>query len=361
MSGSQGLTPSHARIPPRLRALRPPPSRRDTAGGWFRRLVRPALVCLAIALGLLCLFAPLIRSYTGAEEPTFVEQIELRVLDWHARLRGPLPPPANVTIVAIDETSLELVGRWPWPRTRTTEMVLRLAEGGARVIALDLILREPDENNRLVLARTLAERFRALGLNRPGGPVVEFGRLLEEALTDADTDEGLAQAMAATRRVVVPYFFVFPPHESRPLDDDAQRLLNRSRVVGFTTPEAEQLDPRAGGRRRPAPAAEIRQRLGRERSRQRATGRRRRAAPRRAGHPAGRRPLSEPDARDRASRAGVAADAHPFHARPGGPGRIHGRPDRRHRRAPPHVLREGRHLPDDLRPWTSSPAPRRRR
>ena len=201
--------------------------------------MRPALVCLAIALGLVCLFASLIRSLAGGQEPTFVEQIELRVLDWHARLRGPIPPPANVTIVAIDETSLEIVGRWPWPRTRTTEMVLRLAEGGARVIALDLILREPDENNRLVLARTLTERFQALELNRTGGPAIEFGRLLEEALTDADTDEGLAQAMAATRRVVVPYFFVFPPHESRPLDDDAQRLLNRSRVVSFTTPEAE--------------------------------------------------------------------------------------------------------------------------
>jgi adenylate cyclase len=44
---------------------------------------------------------------------------------------------------------------------------------------------------------------------------------------------------------VLPYFFVFPPHESMPLDDDAQRLLNRSRIVGFATPEAEQaIDPR---------------------------------------------------------------------------------------------------------------------
>jgi adenylate cyclase len=191
--------------------------------------VRPGLVCLGIALGLLCLFAPI----------DLIGQIELRVLDWHARLRGDLPPPPNVTIVAIDEMSLELVGRWPWPRTRTAEIIHRLAEGGARVIALDLILREPDENNRLVLARTLDERFRALGLARGAGPTSEFGRLLEEALADADTDEGLAQAMAATRRVVVPYFFIFPPHETRELDDEAKRLLNRSRVVSFTTPDAE--------------------------------------------------------------------------------------------------------------------------
>jgi adenylate cyclase len=177
-----------------------------------------------------CLFAPI----------ALIEQIELRVLDWHARFRGPLPPPPRVSIVAIDEASLELVGRWPWPRTRTAEIIERLAEGGARVIALDLILREPDENNRLVLARTLTERFRALGLDRSKGAGTEFGRLLEEALVDADTDEQLAQAMAATRRVIVPYFFVFPPHESRALDDDAQRLLNRSRVVSFTAADAEQ-------------------------------------------------------------------------------------------------------------------------
>src|SRR5262245_20359866 len=133
-----------------------------------RRLVRPVLVCLAIALGLICLIAPL----------TLVEQIELRILDWHARLRGPLPVPANISIVAIDETSLTLVGRWPWPRTRTAELVERLSEGGARVIALDLLLNEPDENNRLVLARSLAERYRTLGLTRSAGPGAEFGRVL---------------------------------------------------------------------------------------------------------------------------------------------------------------------------------------
>jgi adenylate cyclase len=192
--------------------------------------VRPALVCLAIGLGLACLFAP----------STLVEQIELRVLDGHARLRGPLPVPASITIVAIDETSLTLVGRWPWPRTRTAEIVHRLAEGGARVIALDLLINEPDENSRLVLARSLAERYRKLGLPRSGGPGAEFGRTLEEALADADTDEALTQAMAATRRVVLPYFFVFPPEEIKELDETGQRLFNRSRIVGFATPDAVQ-------------------------------------------------------------------------------------------------------------------------
>jgi adenylate cyclase len=193
------------------------------------------LVCLAITLGLLCVFTP----------PTLVDQVELRILDWHARFRGPLPVPQNISIVVIDETSLELVGRWPWPRTRTAEIIQRLAEGGAKVIALDILMNEPDENSRLVLARTLADRFRALGLPRASGPAAEFGRLIESALADADTDAILAQTMADSRRVVLPYFFVFPPHEVKALDEDSQRLLNRSRIVGFASADAEQaIDPR---------------------------------------------------------------------------------------------------------------------
>jgi len=162
------------------------------------------------------------------------------VLDWHARLRGPLPAPASISIVAIDEMSLDLVGRWPWPRTRTAEIIQRLAEGGARVVALDLLLNEPDENSRLVLARTLSDQYRTLGLARSAGPAAEFGRMLEDALAGADTDQALAETLAAARRVVLPYFFMFPPHEPVALDDDSQRLLNRSRVVSFATPEIEQ-------------------------------------------------------------------------------------------------------------------------
>lgn len=190
--------------------------------------MRPALAAAAAFLGLLAVFRP----------PTLVEQIELRILDGHARMRGPVPPPAGITIVAIDEESLERIGRWPWPRTHTAAIIARLAEGGARVIALDLVLAEPDENSPLLLARTLAESYRALGLHRARGPAAEFTRRLEEALAAADTDQVLTGVLAATRRVVLPYYFVFPPMGAAPLDETAQRLLNRSRIVGFVTPEA---------------------------------------------------------------------------------------------------------------------------
>src|SRR5262249_25054347 len=39
---------------------------------------------------------------------------------------------------------------------------------------------------------------------------------------------------------VLPYFFVFPPQETKELDETGQRLLNRSRIVSFASPDAEQ-------------------------------------------------------------------------------------------------------------------------
>ena len=54
------------------------------------------------------------------------------------------PAPADIVIVGIDEESLQALGRWPWPRRIHAEMMKRLTDIGARVVALDIILAEPD-------------------------------------------------------------------------------------------------------------------------------------------------------------------------------------------------------------------------
>jgi len=192
---------------------------------------------VAAALGLLCLWRP-----PGFD---FVELVELKLLDWHALVRGRLAAPADITVVGIDESSLDRIGRWPWPRTRTAELIRRLTEGGARVIALDLLLNEPDQNSTLVLARELAERYQALGLARAEGGPAEFRRLLEKALATADTDQALTDAIAASRRVVVPYVFLLPPAPPTPIDDESRRLLNRSQLIAFASASARHaLEPK---------------------------------------------------------------------------------------------------------------------
>src|SRR6185503_16162731 len=54
------------------------------------------------------------------------------------------PAPQDVVIVAIDQQSLDQIGRWPWRRAIHATMLERLTEAGAKGVAFDILLAEPD-------------------------------------------------------------------------------------------------------------------------------------------------------------------------------------------------------------------------
>jgi len=62
------------------------------------------------------------------------------------RLSGP------VHIIAIDEAALKEYGQWPWPRTRLTELIARIAAGQPLAIGLDILMPEPDNTSPEALA-----------------------------------------------------------------------------------------------------------------------------------------------------------------------------------------------------------------
>ena len=67
------------------------------------------------------------------------------------------PPPPGIVIVAIDEASIEAIGRWPWPRAVHSTLLERLAQAKPRAIGLDLLLSEadPDPAQDRLLAQML--------------------------------------------------------------------------------------------------------------------------------------------------------------------------------------------------------------
>lgn len=93
-----------------------------------------------VVAGLLGIFIGLLHlTGNGA-----LERIEGTTLDWRFILRGPVAPPDNAAIIAIDDKSLAELGRWPWPREKLAEITKRLASAGAKTIAIDILLLEPD-------------------------------------------------------------------------------------------------------------------------------------------------------------------------------------------------------------------------
>src|SRR5258705_1846225 len=106
---------------------------------WFKRRFGYArLACLA----LLVLFAAL-----RILDPAPVEEIRVRTFDTFQRFDPRKKPARPVTIVDVDDKSMEKLGQWPWPRTQIADLITELTRLGAVVIAFDAVFSEPDGLN----------------------------------------------------------------------------------------------------------------------------------------------------------------------------------------------------------------------
>ena len=108
-------------------ASRPPVSRRRLipASG-----IVPVLVVAALAL----------------LRPAALARLDDGTYDAIVRMSGTRPPDAGVAIVDVDESSLESVGQWPWRRDVVGQLIARLRDAGAAVVAIDIVFAEPDRS-----------------------------------------------------------------------------------------------------------------------------------------------------------------------------------------------------------------------
>ncbi|MGM0434669.1 MAG: CHASE2 domain-containing protein [Pseudomonadota bacterium] len=114
----------------------------------------------------------------------------------------PVTPPDDLAIVAIDEKSLEALGRWPWPRHRHASLIDRLDDAGAGPITLDILFTEPSDNG--------------------------------------DDDRRLARAMERHGNVILP-LHIFPGDSQRPLREflPTARLTRAAAALGHVHAELD--------------------------------------------------------------------------------------------------------------------------
>ncbi|NTV13485.1 MAG: adenylate/guanylate cyclase domain-containing protein [Desulfobulbaceae bacterium] len=87
-----------------------------------------------------------------AWQPEPLVVFDAKIYDYLLAVRGPRLPPEAVVIADIDERSLARIGRWPWSREQLARMVRALAAAEPTVIALDIILSEPEVTDPLLVA-----------------------------------------------------------------------------------------------------------------------------------------------------------------------------------------------------------------
>ena len=106
----------------------------------MRRFQRTAFVVGAVVT-IIVLAADLLTGFRWLEDWT----VDLRLM--HVRTVEE-PPGDQVRLVAIDDASLDTIGRWPWPRERIAMALDETARAGARVAVFDVLFLEPEEGTR---------------------------------------------------------------------------------------------------------------------------------------------------------------------------------------------------------------------
>ena len=74
-----------------------------------------------------------------------INDIDKISIDYRLRLRGPRPGSPDVAILAFDDRSLGIIGRWPWPRQTTSQVFKNSFDAGAKMIAADIVWSEPTD------------------------------------------------------------------------------------------------------------------------------------------------------------------------------------------------------------------------
>jgi len=135
-------------------------------------------------------------------KPGFLTRLEWDYYDLRVKARKLVRPLDKVVLVAIDEKSLDEIGRWPWPRTRIAELIDRLSEYDAKVIGFDIVFPEPDENTVLQEVKSLKRKISELAVEN-----AKLDFYLSEMKKKADTDQALADAVERSGRVILGHFF----------------------------------------------------------------------------------------------------------------------------------------------------------
>jgi adenylate cyclase len=188
--------------------------------------------------------------------PEFLQAVEARLYDLHFKLRGTQQQTADgIVIAAIDEKSLAALGRWPWPRSLMADLIKKLSADGARIIAVDILLSEPEVSGELRAAAQLSERLRTLGLaGSAAGSAVQ--RELDEFARAADHDRQLAQAVRDSGRVILPIVFEVGADRSGPPPEPSGTPF-KSVLVSFRHRDERALYPPPTARSASPPIAEL--------------------------------------------------------------------------------------------------------
>ena len=180
---------------------------------------------LLIALLVVILF--MLLSFRGIP---LLEGLERIIYSVQMRLDLPRSmEPSKIAIVNIDDKSLKQLGPWPWPRNRIADMIQILQANGAKLIGLDLLFTQKEQNQGLEAVKRLSSSLRERSAEQPElGSIVRELETIQQAM---DTDTVLNQTVKKSGSVILPVLGSFGAYGTElvmPADSPLQASSLRS-------------------------------------------------------------------------------------------------------------------------------------
>ena len=105
---------------------------------FLKKVAKSHFIFLSLPIILIGLFAYSIGV-------PFLDLMELKTIDARFKSREKIEPRSDVVLAVIDEKSIAREGKWIWPRSKMADLVTKLSNAGAKVIAFDIGFLEPDD------------------------------------------------------------------------------------------------------------------------------------------------------------------------------------------------------------------------
>jgi serine/threonine-protein kinase len=110
----------------------------------------------------------------------FIASIERSAYDFGVRSSSRIPSD-KIAIIAIDDQSIDNIGRWPWPRDIHAQMLDILAEGGAKAIGQTVFFSEPQLDPGLQFIRELKRAFEESSISAVSMYAEELALTIEDS------------------------------------------------------------------------------------------------------------------------------------------------------------------------------------
>lgn len=154
----------------------------------------------------------------------FLSIMELKTIDLRFKLRGEKAIGGHVVLAAVDEKSLKEEGRWAWPRSKIADLITRLSDKGARVIAFDIGFFEPEST---IITNTI-EDIKKTAQELDNGDE-RFITYLKGLQYQQDNDRILAEAIKKAKAdVVLGFFFQINPEDAAHFSEEEIRLHEKN-------------------------------------------------------------------------------------------------------------------------------------